>query len=69
MSRGGPWTTTDELIFIDGMCTWRDDGLPATRHERRKALLQYRDSLRLRKDWGRIDKAKVLERIRSEIGP
>ena len=65
MARGGTWTTIDELTFIDGIGGW-------TLEEREKnrivLLRQYAEAIQCRKDWGKIDKKQVMQRLSEELG-
>lgn len=55
------WTTRDELDFIADMVAGHDPG------EKIRKLIQYRASMKLRKDWNHIDKPRIQRAISQRL--
>lgn len=60
------WTTADELVFLDGLGTWRDPGSTDKvnhRKSRHALLLDYQAAMTHRARWGNLNEAEVRAKV------
>lgn len=65
------WTTHDEITFLEGLGSHREQlGTQAVSHQRiprLDLLTRYRASLAGRADWGKMDREEVTQRVDAMI--
>ena len=53
------WATADEIIFLQGLGSWKTRVTQDRRYLRLRLLEKYRKSLKSRSDWGSVDRAQI----------
>ena len=65
----GPWNTTDEIAFLEGLGKHLPEKLrPNVVQNRRKLLETYLSTMRKRKCWGAISRCEIEEYLCEELG-